>query len=136
MTTYTVPANSIQTNVVGWTFDDNNETWIVPQNVTVSSAATYGFINDNYADDTLENQGTVETYAQVAAVFFDTNSGSATVLNEASGKISGARNGIDFYGSGNQTLDNRGTIIGADNNAVFFGHPTLGVSVVNRVGGY
>jgi hypothetical protein len=136
MPTYTVPRNSIQTNVVGWTFDDNNETWIVPLHVTVSSTETYGFINNNYADDTLENQGTVATYAQVAAVYFDTNSGNATVLNEAGGTISGARNGIDFYGSGNQLLDNRGTIIGVDNNAVFFGHPTLEDSVVNRDGGY
>jgi hypothetical protein len=129
-----VTSNSIQTSlgVVGWPFDADDETWIVDPGITVSSATTYGFINDNHIDDTLDNFGTVKTYAQVAAVFFDGNSGSATVQNEAGATISGARNGIDFNGNGDETLTNFGMIVGGDNNGVFFSHHALSVSVTNH----
>ena len=134
--THTIPSNSIQTNVVGWTFDAPDETWINP-GFTVSSVTNCGFINDNYADDTLDNRGTVKTFdPHKAAVLFDVNSGSATVINETNATISGARNGIDFQGSGIQTLNNSGTIFGSNNNGVFFDHGTLGISVVNNVHGY
>jgi hypothetical protein len=132
MTTYIVTSNSIQTSVVGWTFDDHDETWIVDPGVIVSSQTNFGFINNNFVDDTLVNLGKISTAAQKAAVFFDANSGSPTVFNAPGGKISGARNGIDFFGAGVQALTNFGTIMGVDNNGVFFSHNAIGVSVENH----
>src|SRR5262249_6772018 len=92
----------------------------------------YGFANTGFADDTLVNLGTVLTAAQKTAVFFDIFNGSATVFNAPGAKISGARNGIDFLGGGSQVLTNFGSIIGVDNNGVFFSHIATGLFVENH----
>lgn len=116
--------------VDGLDFDADNETWTIPQGLMVFSETSYGVFSHGFANNTLVNDGRIYTAAEVAGVRL--NDGDGSVVNGAGAEIFGARNGIDFQGSGNQSLNNHGTIIGADNNGVFFGGDATGVTVTNH----
>ncbi len=133
MTTHVLSTDSIQTGtgVDGKDFDASNETWIVARDVIVFSETAFGFASNGFDDETLVNKDRIYTAAEEAAVYFAADSGNATVVNAAEAEIFGARNGIDFLGSGSQVLDNHGVIIGADNNGVYFDHPTTSVLLKN-----
>src|SRR5581483_11154889 len=132
MISHTLTFDSIQTKngVDGWDFDADNETWTVASDVVVFSETAFGFGSGGFANNVLINAGKIYTAAEAAAVHLD--DGNGTVFNRADADIFGARNGIDFLGNGSQILNNSGSIVGADNNGVFFDHPTTSVLVNNH----
>lgn len=132
MLSKTLPNDSIQmgSGIDGLDFDADDETWTIAPGVVVFSETSFGVSSDNFTNNTLINDGRIYTAAEVAGVFL--NEGDGKVVNAAGAEIFGARNGIDMEGSGDQSLTNRGTIVGADNNGVFFGNNAQAVSLTNH----
>ncbi len=133
MITHTLFSDSIQTSpgIDGLVFDADPETWIIAPGVVVFSETHFAVASGGFGDNTLVNFGRIYAAANnVASVHLE--EGNGRVVNAAGAEIFGSRNGVDFLGSGSQSLSNSGAIVGADNNGVFFSNNAHAVTVNNH----